>query len=176
MKICRIFYFAIIGLLMFFNGGAVSQTTTQPMSPIDQLSIFSVEDLNARRKALINKVWNRTSVDTVQGVDEDAPPETIDVQPLPPGVTVRRYKINMPTSDAAPGSRGPSLVQGLADHFIPSGGSQMLVILNPGHACRYTSLPYQDSEVVIELLNAGYAVLATYMPLLTPLQCVSPGG
>jgi hypothetical protein len=147
-----------------------------PLFPPDQVSISSVADLNARRAALIKKLWNRTTVDTVEGVDEDAPPEIIDVQPLPPGVTVRRYKINMPTSGGSPIPGGPAVVQGIADHFIPSGGSQKLVILNPGHACRYTSLPYQDSEAVIELLNAGYAVLATYMPLQTPLHCFGFGG
>jgi hypothetical protein len=137
------------------------------LSPPDRLSISSVADLNARRLALINKVWNRTTVDTVQGVDEDAPPETIDVQPLPLGVEARRYKINMPTS----GDPQIPVVQGIADHYIPAGGSQKLVILNPGHACSYMAFPYQGSETVIELLNAGYAVLATYMPLQTPLQC-----
>src|SRR5262245_32194917 len=137
----------------------------------DQLSISNAHELKTRRAELVKKVWNRKTVDTVQGVDEDAPPAAIDVQPLPPGVTVRRYKINMPTSGGAPIPGGPSLVQGLADHFIPSGGSQKLVILNPGHTCHYKSLPYQDSEAIIELLKAGYSVLATYMPLATPLQC-----
>src|SRR5215510_8301323 len=79
-KIRFISCFATIGLLMAVNGVVVSQTTKEPLVPIDQLSIFSVEDLNARRKALVNKIWNRPSVDTVQGVDEDVPPETIDVQ------------------------------------------------------------------------------------------------
>jgi hypothetical protein len=144
---------------------------TGPVFHSDRVSISGVAELNARRTTLISKVWNRMTLDTAEGVDEDVTPETIDVQPLPPGVTVRRYKINMPTLGGSPIPGGPALVQGLADHFIPPGGSQKLVILNPGHACNYTSYPYQDAVAVIELLNAGYAVLATYMPLYTPLQC-----
>jgi hypothetical protein len=139
----------------------------------DNLSIGTVADLDARRTALITKVWGRSTVDTVQGVDSDTTPATIDVQPLPAGVTVRRYTIDMPTSGGIPIPGGPALVQGLADHFIPPGGSTKLVVLNPGHACNYTTLPYQDAPTVIELLNEGYAVLATYMPRYTPLDCAS---
>jgi len=144
---------------------------TTPVFPSDKVTITSVATLNARRTALINKVWARSTVDTVQGVDDDNPPATIDVQPLPAGTTVRRYKINMPTSGGSPFPGGSARVQGLADHFIPAGGSTKLAILNPGHTCNYTSSPYQDSETVLELLAHGYAVLATYMPLLTPLEC-----
>lgn len=154
--------------------GAAGIYTTR-VFPSDNVSITSVAALNARRTALINKVWGSSTVNTTQGVDDDSPPATIDVAPLPPGTTVRRYKINMPTQGGAPIPGGPASVQGLADHFIPAGGSTKLAILNPGHTCHYTSSPYQDSETVVELLANGYAVLATYMPRLTPLDCNDGG-
>ncbi len=85
-------------------------------------------------------------------------------------MAVHRYVMNMPTSGGSPCRRGPALVQGLADHYIPSGGSTKLAIVNPGHTCDYGT-NYQDSQMVFELLAEGYAVLATFMPLYTPLQC-----
>ncbi|HEX5109120.1 MAG TPA: hypothetical protein VFV95_11760 [Vicinamibacterales bacterium] len=76
----------------------------------------------------------------------------------------------MPTSGGVLTS-GEAEIQGLADLYKHIPASRKLVILNPGHVCSYTALGYQDSATVLELLNAGYDVLATYMPLLTPLQC-----
>jgi hypothetical protein len=147
----------------------------------DNLSINTVNDLNNRRTQLISKVWGRSTVDTTvdsSTVNSDTllSPSMYDVAPLPAGVTVRRYVMNMATSGGSPISGGPAYVQGLADHFIPSGGSSKLVILNPGHTCHYTSLPFQDAQTVTELLAEGYAVLATYMPRATPLDCPPPVG
>jgi hypothetical protein len=139
----------------------------------DELAIGSVTDLDNKRMALINKVWSRSTIDTTQQVDFHGPPEAIDVTPLPANVTVERYKIRMPTSGGSPRGDGNTYVEGIADHFFPAGGASKLVILNPGHACRYTQTPYQDAQTVIELLNDGYAVLATYMPRGTPLDCAS---
>jgi hypothetical protein len=125
------------------GSAGIYTSSLTPLPLPDQLSISSVAEINVRRAALINKVWNRATVDTVQGVDDDAllPESAIDVQPHPQGVTVRRYKINMPTSGGSPVPGvpdGPTLVQGLADHYIPNSGSKKLVILNPGHTCSYS--------------------------------------
>ncbi len=131
----------------------------------DALSMTTAADITARRAALITKVWGRSTIDTVQGVDVDSALNitALDTLPLPAGTTVRRYQINMAT--AAGGS-----IPGVADHFIPPGNPTRVVILNPGHASSYDRVPYQDAQTVVELLSEGYAVLATYMPRCNPLD------
>jgi hypothetical protein len=140
----------------------------------DNISMTTVAALNTRRTALITKVWGRSTIDTTQSVDSDVAFTSSDVQGLPTGTTQRRFTINMATSGGVPtgGTTGPN-VQGLADLFIPPGGSKKLVILNPGHACNYSTSPYQGSQAVSELVAEGYAVLGTYMPRATPLDCNS---
>jgi hypothetical protein len=142
----------------------------------DEVTIASAADLLARRASLINRVWGRNTIDTVEDNVTDTVITTTDVGQLPPGTTVHRYEFDMPTAGGSPLTGGPASVHGLADHFIPNGGSNKLVILNPGHTCRYTPTPFQDAQAVLELLADGYAVLATYMPLYTPMQCIGVYG
>jgi hypothetical protein len=139
----------------------------------DELSINTSADVTARRSALINRIWGQTSLDTTQGVDSDTVLNTnsIDGLPLPAGTTVHRYQINMPTSGGIPVPGGPASVQGLADFYMPPGGSTRFVILSPGHACTYARLPAQGAQTIVDLLNERYAVLATYLPGFTPLDC-----
>jgi hypothetical protein len=54
---------------------------------------------------------------------------------------------------------------------MPATPTARLAIVNPGHTCHYNSNPNQDNQTVIDLLNDGYAVLATYMPYYNPVQC-----
>jgi hypothetical protein len=177
-------YYSTIALtadMKIAGRGAAGIYTSPPVAPPppyvqqsqlpDEITIQSTSDLLARRTALITRVWGRSTIDTTQGVDSDTVITQTDVQP-PPNVTVHRYTINMPTVGGAPKPGGPAYVQGLADHFIPAGGSKKLVILNPGHTCNYGAAPFQDTQAVLELLAEGYAVLATYMPIYTPLECV----
>jgi hypothetical protein len=137
----------------------------------DNLSIATAAQADARRAALVQKVWGTPAIDTAQGVDTDTAPTVIDVSPLPAGVTVREYRITMPTSGGVPISGGPAAVVGFATHYLPATPTAKLAIVNPGHTCHYNSNPNQDNQAVIDLLNDGYAVLATYMPYYNPVQC-----
>jgi hypothetical protein len=168
-------YYKTINLtkdLKLMERGSAGIYSTPVFAP-DKVSLASVGQVSTRRTALINKVWARSSVDTTQGIDGNdlLTGSDIVVSPLPAGVTVRRYRMNMPTAGGFPVTNGQAWVEGLADHFIPSASTNKLAIINPGHICEYRASPNQDSQAVIDLLNAGYAVLATYMPLITPRQC-----
>jgi hypothetical protein len=158
----------------------ISGIYSRPVFAPDNVSLLTTAAVATRRTALITKVWGTGTINTTQGIDASltlpSGSETIDVNPLPSGTTVTRYKMNMPTSGGNASTALGAVVQGLADHFIPPGGSTKLIVINPGHACRYTTWPYQDNETVQELLRDGWAVLATYMPVTTPLQCSSDAG
>ena len=131
-------------------------------TPSDRLSLRTAANIDLRRQRLRNKIWGSITIDATQEVDSDQPISTPDVPP-PADVTVRRYLVNMTTT-------GNHNVQGLADHYVVA-GSHKLVIVNPGHTCHYGSNTYQDIQMVQDLLAEGYSVLATYMPLFTPLDC-----
>lgn len=137
----------------------------------DNLSIVTAADANARRTALITKVWGRSTIDTVQGVDTDTTLgiTALDGLTLPAGTTVHRYQINI--ANQLGGS-----VAGLVDHYVPAGSPKRVVVLSPGHGpgtsdCNYGQLPSETAQLVVDLLNEGYGVLASFMPAISPVDC-----
>jgi hypothetical protein len=124
-----------------------------------RITINSVAEAGLRRQALISFVWGsggfpfNTLAAPTLGV-----PSPLDGLP-----NVRRVDELRTRMDAG--------VEGIAYHFVPQQTNGRLVIVHNGHSCALTENGVR--ETIAALLAANYAVLAVFMPRLTPYDCAA---
>jgi hypothetical protein len=84
----------------------------------------------------------------------------------------RTDKLEIPVS--APADNGANRLTDLAYFFVPVKRNNRLVILNPGHTCTIKSdaeHKYGIEEAITGLTEAGFDVLAVFMPHVSDTSC-----
>jgi hypothetical protein len=136
-----------------------------------EIRIRTPADIKNKRLEIIRAIWGKDQI-----------PDRSDVivsanitSPLNSGSFVSRVdKIEIPVND--PAVKGYESVKDLAYLFVPAGRNNRLVILNPGHTCTLKTDPVNDhgyrlEETITGLLQAGYDVLAVFMPHVSDTSC-----
>jgi hypothetical protein len=131
-----------------------------------QITIHSVRDVDAKRKALIQYLWGDAGFPDKRLPDTVITNVTSPVKQLDHLVRVDELRM-----DLAPG------LQGLAYHFIPDNPNRQLVVVHHGHACTFDDDPstndvgYGLQRTINSLLREGYGVLGVFMPHMRPGDC-----
>jgi pimeloyl-ACP methyl ester carboxylesterase len=136
-----------------------------------ELRILTPIDVINKRLEIIRAIWNTDRI-----------PNRFDViitsniaSPINPNPVVSRVdKIEIPTQYIV--AEGSEPIRNLAYLFIPIQSNRRLIILHHGHACTFKDSQSGESgsrmEVtILALLEAGYDVLAVYMPNVTESGC-----
>jgi hypothetical protein len=134
-----------------------------------EIKIHSPAEAKAKRKEIIKAIWGTNNL-----------PDRADVlvtpgvkSPLSPSSFLSRVdRIEIPVSAALEHDKAP--VMDLAYLFVPVRRNNRLVILNPGHSCTLKDSPetnYRIEPTINGLLQAGFDVLAVFMPHVSETGC-----
>jgi hypothetical protein len=134
-----------------------------------EIKIHTPAEVKAKRKEIIKAIWGTSTLPVRSDVLV-----TPDVKsPLSPSASLSRVdRIEIPVSTDQEQSVAP--VKDLAYLFVPVKRNNRLVLLNPGHTCKLNSQPdndYRIEHTIIGLLQAGFDVLAVFMPHVSETFC-----
>jgi hypothetical protein len=134
-----------------------------------EIRINTPAAVKSKRMEIISAIWgagqipDRSDVIVTPGVKS----------PLDPDPVVSRVdRFDIPVMSAPEGGAEPGL--DLAYYFVPVKRNNRLVILNPGHTCKLSSQPDNDYRIeptIKGLLQAGFDVLAVFMPHVSETTC-----
>jgi hypothetical protein len=134
-----------------------------------EIKIHSPAEVKAKRVEIIKAIWGTNIL-----------PGRIDVlvtpnvkSPLTPSSLLSRVdRIEIPVSASQGQNVAP--LKDLAYLFIPIRSNNRLVLLNPGHSCTLKNSPetnYRIEQTINGLLQAGFEVLAVFMPHVSESGC-----
>jgi hypothetical protein len=134
-----------------------------------EIKIHSPAEAKAKRMAIINAIWGTNMLP-----DRSEVLVTPDVKsPLSPSSSLSRVdRIEIPVSSAV--TNGTAPLKDLAYLFVPVKRNNRLVLLNPGHSCTLKDNPetnYRIEATIKGLLQAGFDVLAVFMPHVSETSC-----
>ena len=135
------------------------------------IRISDTDEISSLRQKIITAIWGgnnlpvRNDVQVTKGIQNP-------LNPCPALAAVDKIEIPM---DPYVLSDNESIMD-LAYHFIPVKQNNRLVIFNPGHLCTFKTDPdagrdYGTEMTIMRLLEAGYDVLAVYMPHVSETDC-----
>ena len=134
-----------------------------------EIKIHTPAEVKAKRMEIIKAIWG-TNILPVR-TDVVVTPDV--KSPLSPSSTLSRVdRIEIPVSAAE--DQGASPVKDLAYLFVPVRRNNRLVLLNPGHSCTLKESPetnYRIEQTINGLLQAGFDVLAVFMPHVSETGC-----
>ena len=135
------------------------------------LRINDHERAKSLRHEIIKAIWggdhlhDRSNVQVTRGIQNP-------LNPCPALASVDKIEIPMDPNVLS----GEEQIVDLAYHFIPVNRNNRLVIFNPGHLCSFKTDPdagrdYGVESAIVGLLEAGFDVLAVYMPHVSETDC-----
>ena len=137
-----------------------------------ELKIHSPADAARMKLGIIRAIWGKDRIPDRSDVFV-----TPNVQsPLNPASSVSRVdRIEVPVE--IHGAYGSEPIKDLAYLFVPVSRNNRLVIINPGHSCTIKADPKEEhgfrvEETITGLLQAGFDVLAVFMPHVTDTACI----
>ncbi len=133
------------------------------------IKIHTPAGVKAKRNQIIRAIWGSEMIpDRTDVIVTPHAKNPIDQNP----VISRVDKLEIPVN--AVFAEGVTPVKDLAYLFLPFRRSNRLVIINPGHACTLRQDPetnYRIEPTIIGLLEAGFDVLAVFMPHVSDTTC-----
>jgi polygalacturonase len=134
-----------------------------------EIKIRTPAEVKAKRMEIIRAIWgtnmipDRSDVLVTSGIKSPLQPNSFLAR-------VDRYEIPV----NAPIAKDSVVMKDLAYLFVPVKRNNRLVMLNPGHSCTLKENPetnYRIEATIIGLLQAGFDVLAVFMPHVSETGC-----
>lgn len=155
------------------SGNAIFNYASCDFQAIDdrKIRILSPADVTKKRLEIIRAIWGSDKIPDCS----DVIVTTNVASPLHPYPFISRVdKIEIPVHAIV--AAGAMQIKDLAFYFVPVMRNNRLVIINPGHTCSIKAVPkdgnaYRIEETIVGLLQAGFDVLAVYMPHVSETNC-----